>query len=148
LKSHRLQQIEERTKVGAAWVEKDLVFCGLHGDYFNPNYLLRVLKKVLVDAGLPHMRFHDLRHSAATILLSMNIHPKVVQGVLGHSTINMTLDTYSHVLPSMQKDVIDGWATILEVVCKLFAKTITATDGLKYRSNKPCSCGKNEFLLH
>jgi integrase len=109
LKFHRLQQIEERTKVGAAWVEKDLVFCGLHGDYFNPNYLLRVFKKVLVDAGLPHMRFHDLRHSAATILLSMKVHPKVVQEVLGHSTITMTLDTYSHVLPSMQQDATDGW---------------------------------------
>lgn len=96
LKLHRLQQIEERTKVGAAWVEKDIVFYGLHGDYFNPNYLLRVFKKVLLDAGLPHMRFHDLRHSAATILLSMNVHPKLVQEVLGHSTINMTLDTYSH----------------------------------------------------
>ncbi len=109
LKVHRLQQIEGRNKVGAAWVEKDLVFCGLHGDFFNPIYLHGMFRKVLVDAGLPHMRFHDLRHSAATILLSMNVHPKVVQEVLGHSTINMTLDTYSHVLPSMQKDATDGW---------------------------------------
>lgn len=109
LKEHRLQQIEERNKVGVGWVEKDLVFCGLHGDYFNPAYLLRMFKKVLVDAGLPHMRFHDLRHSAATILLEMKVHPKVVQEVLGHSTITMTLDTYSHVLPSMQQDAIDGW---------------------------------------
>ncbi len=109
LKAHRLQQIEAKSKVGPDWIEKDLVFCGIHGDYFNPNYLLRVFKRVLVDAGLPHMRFHDLRHSAATILLSMNIHPKVVQEVLGHSTINMTLDTYSHVLPSMQKDITDRW---------------------------------------
>lgn len=109
LKLHRLHQIEERTKVGATWVEKDLVFCGLHGDFFNPNYLLRVFKKVLIDAGLQHMRFHDLRHSAATILLSMNVHPKVVQEVLGHSTVSMTLDTYSHVLPSMQKDITDLW---------------------------------------
>jgi len=109
LKAHRLQQDEVRSKAGDKWVEKELIFCGLLGDYFNPNYLLRVFKQVLIDAGLPHMRFHDLRHSAATILLSMNIHPKVVQELLGHSTIGMTLDIYSHVLPSMQKDITDRW---------------------------------------
>lgn len=53
------------------------------------------------------MRVHDLRHSAATILLSMNIHPKVVQELLGHSSINITIDLYSHILPSMQQDVIN-----------------------------------------
>jgi integrase len=58
----------------------------LTGNYFNPNYLLRLFKKVLADAGLPHMRFHDLRHSAATMLLAMGIHPKVVQELLGHSS--------------------------------------------------------------
>lgn len=109
LQVHRLQQQEMRNKVGSDWVEKDLVFCGLNGDYFNPNYLLRMFKKVLVDAGLPHMRIHDLRHSAATILLIMGVHPKVVQEILGHSTISMTMDTYSHVLPTMQKDATDGW---------------------------------------
>ncbi|MGB8343425.1 MAG: site-specific integrase [Ktedonobacteraceae bacterium] len=65
--------------------------------------------KLLNKAGLPHMRFHDLRHSAATILLSMNIHPKVVQELLGHSTISMTMDIYSHVLPSMHKEAMDKW---------------------------------------
>ncbi len=53
------------------------------------------------------MHFHDLRHSAATILLSMNVHPKVVQELLGHSSITITMDLYSHILPSMQQDVID-----------------------------------------
>lgn len=109
LQVHRLQQQETRNKVGSDWVEKDLIFCGLQGDYFNPNYLLRMFKKVLVEAGLPHMRIHDLRHSAATILLSMGVHPKVVQEILGHSTISMTMDTYSHVLPSMQQEATDGW---------------------------------------
>ena len=109
LQVHRLQQQEMRNKVGSDWVEKDLVFCGLNGDYFNPNYLLRMFKKVLIDAGLPHMRIHDLRHSAATILLIMGVHPKVVQEILGHSTISMTMDTYSHVLPTMQKEATDGW---------------------------------------
>ena len=53
------------------------------------------------------MRFHDLRHSAATILMAAGVHPKVVQERLGHSTITMTMDIYSHVLPSMQQDVAD-----------------------------------------
>ena len=54
------------------------------------------------------MRFHDLRHSAATILLTMGAHPKLVQELLGHSQISMTMDTYSHALPSMQRDMMDG----------------------------------------
>jgi integrase len=60
----------------------------------------------LSEAGLPHTRFHDLRHSAATILLSMGVHPKIVQEILGHSDISMTLDTYSHVLPTLQHEAM------------------------------------------
>ena len=66
-----------------------------------------MFKSFLKDASLPPMRFHDLRHSAATFLLSMGVHPKVVQEILGHSNISMTMDTYSHVLPSMQIDAMD-----------------------------------------
>ena len=61
---------------------------------------------LLKKAELPHMRFHDLRHSAATILLTMGVHPKVVQELLGHSQISMTMDIYSHVLPSMQQEAM------------------------------------------
>jgi len=64
-----------------------------------------VFRRLLAEAGLPKMRFHDLRHSMATILLAVGVHPKVVQERLGHSSIAITLDTYSHVLPSMQQDV-------------------------------------------
>ena len=55
-------------------------------------------------ADLPDIRFHDLRHSAAPLLLSLGVHPKVVQELLGHTQISMTMDFYSHVLPSMQQD--------------------------------------------
>ena len=58
-------------------------------------------------AGLLDMRFHDLRHSAATILMAAGVHPKMVQERMGHSTIAMTMDIYSHVLPSMQQEVAD-----------------------------------------
>ncbi len=109
LKAHKLQQTEKKQELGNKWIEKDLVFSGLHGDYLNPRYFHKMFTAVLKEAGLPHMRIHDLRHSAATILLSMNINPKIVQEVLGHSTITMTMDLYSHALPSMQKPATDGW---------------------------------------
>jgi integrase len=68
---------------------------------------LEIFKQLLKDADLPHMRYHDLRHSAATILLVAGVHPKVVQERLGHSTITMTMDVYSHVLPSMQQEAAE-----------------------------------------
>ena len=86
-----------------------MVFCNLHGGYIEPVYLYRMFRKLLKDADLPPIRFHDLRHSAATFLLGKGVHPKIVQDILGHSTINMTLDTYSHVLPSMQQNAMDNW---------------------------------------
>ena len=69
--------------------------------------ILDQLKILLKQAGLPDMRFHDLRHSSATLLLSAGIHPKVVQEILGHSQISMTMDIYSHVLPTMQEEAIN-----------------------------------------
>ena len=109
LKAHRVQQEEQRSKVGTAWENRDLVFPDLKGGYFNPNYLLRVFKKILENAGMPHMHFHDLRHSAATILLCMGINIKVIQSLLGHSDISITLGLYSHLLPTMQQEVVDKW---------------------------------------
>ncbi len=67
---------------------------------------LRIFHKLVEEAGLPHLRFHDLRHSAATILLGMGVHPKVVQELLGHSKIGITMDIYSHILPSMQQEAM------------------------------------------
>ncbi len=109
LKMHQEKQQVARAKAGTRWIEKDLVFCNLTGNYFSPNYLLRLFKQVLSDAGLPHMRFHDLRHSAATILLAMGIHPKVVQELLGHSSFLITMNLYGHVFPSMLNEVVEKW---------------------------------------
>jgi integrase len=73
-----------------------------------------VFKALLKKASLPDMRFHDLRHSAATLLLGMGTHPKVVQELLGHSQISMTMDIYSHVMPGMQKDALTKLNEALE----------------------------------
>ena len=106
LRRHRTLQLEARLKAGVLWVDHDLVFCNRHGGFLNHGIIFTFFSKALQDAGLPRMRFHDLRHSAATLLLSMGVHPKVVQELLGHSTIKMTMDTYSHILPSMQVEAM------------------------------------------
>ena len=107
LKQHRTIQLENRLKAGSSWVDHNLVFSNDKGDYIVPATLGRHFSKLLKDIGLPHMRFHDLRHSAATLLLSMGVNVKIVQELLGHSSVSMTLNVYSHVLPSMQKEAMN-----------------------------------------
>jgi integrase len=94
-------------QVGEVWQERGLVFCTSVGTPLNPNWVLKKFKQLLAQAALPDIRFHDLRHSAATILLGMGVHPKIVQEMLGHNQISMTMDIYSHVLPTMQKEVVE-----------------------------------------
>jgi integrase len=107
LKQHRALQLEARLHSGASWQEQGLVFPNRRGGYFSRARLYSLFKRILKEAGLQDMRFHDLRHSAATILLSMGVHPKVVQEILGHSTIGTTMNIYSHVLPSLHHDAMD-----------------------------------------
>jgi integrase len=106
LKEHRTRQLDAKLQAGDAWQDYGLVFCTSVGTPLNPNKVIDRFKTLLKKAGLPPIRFHDLRHSAATILLSMGIHPKVVQELLGHNQISMTMDIYSHVMPTMQKDAM------------------------------------------
>jgi integrase len=91
----------------STWKDQGLVFSNSYGGYFDRVRLHTLFKRVSKDAGLPHMRFHDLPHSAATILLSMGVPAKVVQEVLGQSKINTTLDIYGHVLSEMQREAMD-----------------------------------------
>ena len=77
------------------------------GHLLSSRILFAQFKALLKKAGLPDIRFHDLRHSSATMLLSIGVHPKVVQELLGHSQISMTMDIYSHVLPTMQREAMD-----------------------------------------
>jgi integrase len=83
-----------------------LVFTNRNGKLLDSRNLHDEWKGLIEDAGLPEIRFHDLRHTHATLLLMANVHPKVVQERLGHSSINITLDTYSHTIPSMQSEAM------------------------------------------
>jgi integrase len=108
LRQHRTAQLQERLAAGPAWEEQDLVFPNLVGrPYERQNVSQRGFKRLLQKAGLPSIRFHDLRHSAATLLLAHGIHPKVVQEMLGHSSIALTMDTYSHVMPTLQREAAE-----------------------------------------
>jgi len=113
LKQHKAFQDEARQKVGTAWQDHDLVFCNTIGGFQDVKHLRVSFKRLLKEAGLPEIRFHDHRHSAATILLSMGVNVKVIQELLGHSQTSMTLDIYTHVLPGMQNEAMDKWDDLL-----------------------------------
>ena len=88
-------------RVGSLYQPGGLVFTTESGTLINPSNLRnRSFKPLLKRVNLPDICFHDLRHTSATLLLSQGTHPKLVQELLGHATIAMTLDTYSHFLPS------------------------------------------------
>ncbi len=102
LKAHRKRQLEERLEKAGLWEDKSLVFPSEIGAPLSHHNLVRSFKRSLRRAGLPEtFRLYDLRHTCATLLLSRNVHPKYVQEMLGHASITLTLDTYSHVIPGM-----------------------------------------------
>jgi len=102
LKEHLKLQLRDVEILGDRYDDRGLVFAPESGTLINPSNLRnRSFKPLLKRAGLPDICFHDLRHTCATLLLSQGTHPKLVQELLGHATIAMTLDTYSHFLPSM-----------------------------------------------
>lgn len=101
---HKAWQAQNRLLLGDAYDNQDLVCSREDGSIFPPDHLSNLFRDVLRRAGLPHFRFHDLRHTHATLLLQEGVHAKVVSERLGHSTIGITLDVYSHVLPSLQEE--------------------------------------------
>jgi integrase len=114
LKSHRKRQNEERLSVGTLWQDNDLVFPTTTGTTMTcTNLLGRHFKPLLRSAELPAIRLHDLRHTCATILLMAGKHPKYVQELLGHASINITLDTYSHVIEGMDGGLADAMDEVL-----------------------------------
>lgn len=104
LRSHRRAQAEIRVQLGASYQDNGLICCRADGSPINADTFTKAFGQIVKKTGLPHCRFHDLRHSHATSLLVQGIHPKIVSERLGHANINITLDTYSHVLPGLQKE--------------------------------------------
>ena len=104
LRAHRVRQLEERLLAGSRWQDSSLVFATKIGTPLDGRNVTRHFQKLLDDAGLPRQRFHDLRHTCASLLLAQGVHPRVVMETLGHSQISLTMDTYSHVIPQLQRE--------------------------------------------
>jgi len=108
LREHRKAQRELKLLYWPAYREHDLVFPRPDGSPEGPSNLSNRFKALAARVGLKGLRFHDLRHLHATILLAQGIHPKVVQERLVHQSITLTLDTYSHVIPTLQREAADA----------------------------------------
>jgi integrase len=99
---------------GDSWQENNLVFPSTIGTIHTPRNLHRHFKGLIKKVELPDIRFHDLRHTAATLMFKQGAHPKVVQERLGHTSVILTLDIYSHVIPSLQEEI----ALIIDTILK------------------------------
>jgi integrase len=115
LARHQNVQARERLVMGDEYVDQGLVFAGIHGQPLDgANLLSQYFKSVVRSAGLDDkLNLYSLRHSHATLLLAAGVHPKVVAERLGHASIQLTLDTYSHVIPSMQQGAADRLEELL-----------------------------------
>ena len=102
LREHLSHQMEQIERLGDLYQDEGFIFTSEVGTLINPtNLRKRSFVQLLQKANVPRIRFHDLRHTCATLLFSRNVHPKHVQELLGHANIAITLDTYSHVIPGM-----------------------------------------------
>jgi integrase len=114
LREHLDRQMAHMQRLGDLYRDEGLIFASEVGTLINPtNLRQRSFASLLKRAGLPKIRFHDLRHTCATLLLSRNVHPKFVQELLGHANIAITLDTYSHVIPGMGDHAVRAMEDVL-----------------------------------
>ena len=118
LKDHRKRQLEERMRLAGLWQDQGLVFPSETGSLFNPSNLRnRSFKRIKARSGVRQdLRFHDLRHTCATLLLREGVNIKVVSEMLGHASIAITLNTYSHVLPDMQDSAVEAMEAALGTI--------------------------------
>lgn len=124
LKKHFNQQKAYKLKIGSDYLNKNLVVATSTGNHVLPSNLGRAFRRCLKQTEIEKIRFHDLRHTHASMLFQLSVHPKIVQERLGHSSIEVTLDTYSHMLPNMQ----DAVAESLEYAVQKNANTISSID--------------------
>jgi integrase len=107
LRSHRAKQLEMSLFNADVWQKSDLVFTSTIGTPADPRNIRRTLYQILEDFDLPKLRFHDLRHTCATLLLAQGTDARTIMETLGHSQITLTMNTYSHVMPQLQRDAAD-----------------------------------------
>ncbi len=104
LKAQAARQLDEQSERHEGWVETGLVFTTENGAALDPESVSRYWRQAMKRAMLPPIRLHDLRHTHATLALQAGVHPKVVSERLGHATVSITLDTYSHAIPALQEE--------------------------------------------
>lgn len=114
LRRHRSQQAQERLQAGRHWHDLDLVFCLQNGEPPRQKWLTETFQAIMRRAGLPQIRLHDLRHTHATLLLEHGVNIKIVSARLGHSSISVTGDLYSHVTDNMQQEAARVVQAILQ----------------------------------
>ena len=120
LRSHKeWQAAEARQAMGNGRIMSGRVFTNEKGAPLENATALRQFQRLVNDAEMPKMRLHDLRHSCATLLLSKGVHPRVVMEILGHSTIAMTMNVYSHVVPEIARAAADA-------MDQTFSKSVSA----------------------
>jgi integrase len=105
LHRHQARQDAERRFAGDRWRASDFIFTTTIGTPLDGTSVTHRFQSILKDAGLRRIRFHDLRHTCATLLLAQGVHPRVIMEILGHSQIAITMNLYAHVIPAMQKEV-------------------------------------------
>lgn len=113
LRAHRTAQAVERLAAGSDWQDNDLVFARADGRPIDRSADYQAWRALLRESGIGHVRLHDARHTAATLLLAEGIHPRVVMELLGHSQMRTTTDVYSHVLPALAREAADRMGAVL-----------------------------------
>ena len=106
-------QLMQRTELGPVWQDLEYVFTRPDGRPLDPSKVTSAFRRIGDEAGLGNVRLHDLRHTHASLMLQAGVHPKVVSERLGHASVNITLDTYSHVLPGVQEEAAERFAKLL-----------------------------------
>ncbi|MGH7914767.1 MAG: site-specific integrase [Candidatus Binataceae bacterium] len=108
LRAHRAMQAQERLLAGSEWQDLGLVFTTGKGTPLEPRGIVTSFKRMLKKAGLSDtIRLHDSRHFTASLLLELGVHPRTVMEILGHSDISLTMNTYSHVVPTLMRQAMD-----------------------------------------
>lgn len=129
LRAHRKRQLAERLRLGGAWVESGRVFTKADGASLRPSWIGDQFERLYTAAGLPPIRLHDLRHTAATLMLAARVEMKIVQEILGHSAIAVTADLYTSVLPELAKAAAEDTFAIVPRAPKKTAGHPSGTQG-------------------